>query len=101
MKNVIIKECKKYGYILYHSEKKDNCIYLNFKNDNVREELQFFSVEIDKDLERVTMAIIIDLGSWNEALESDLNDIQDIKENIGSWLSENNLKLVEEWLNEE
>ena len=94
MRNKIIKECKKYGYEL--DWEGDN--FYSFKNYNIREELQTFDVLIDYDLESVSMALIIDLGSWNEALESDLNNEEDVLENIGNWLSEENLKSIEEWL---
>ena len=70
MKQKIIEECKKYGYELNWEVNN----YLSFINRNVQEDLQMFGVQIDKELERVCMALIIDLGSWNEALESDLNN---------------------------
>lgn len=94
MKNKIIEECKKYGYLLDYEEDD----YLHFRNPTVREELQIFNVIIMEELELVSMAVIIDLGSWNEALESDLNNEKDIMKNIESWLSEKNLKSIEEWL---
>ena len=94
MKDKIIEECLKYGYYLFWEG--DN--FYSFRNDDVREELQVFDVLIDYDLESVSMALIIDLGSWNEALESDLNDEEDILNNIKNWLSEENLKSIEEWL---
>lgn len=97
MISTIIKECKKYNYEFEYAI--EDC--LHFKNKNVREELQIFHVLVDEDLERVAMAIIIDLGSWNEATEYDYNDIEDIKEGIASWLSEENLKEVEKWFLED
>lgn len=94
MKRKIIKECKKYGYLLDYKDGD----FLQFKNENVHEDLQIFQVEIDKELELVSMALIIDLGSWNEAIDSDLNNEKEIMENIKNWISEENLKLVLEWL---
>lgn len=94
LKKIIIEECKKYGYEL-NWEKDD---YLHFVNNNVREELSCFCVNIDEDLERVSMAILMDLGSWNDAIDSDINNIEDIKKNINLWLSEENLKEVEKYL---
>lgn len=94
LKKIIIEECKKYGYELSWEEND----YLHFVNNNVREELSCFCVNIDEDLERVSMAILMDLGSWNEATECDLNDLEDIKKNINLWLSEESLKEVEKYL---
>ena len=94
MKQKIIEECKKYGYYLFWEG--DN--FYSFRNDNVREELQVFDVLIDYELESVSMALIIDLGSWNEALESDLNNEEDIMNNIKNWLSEENLNSILKWL---
>ena len=97
MKNKIIEECKKYGYEL--NWEGDN--FYSFRNDNVREELQVFDVQIDYELESVTMAIIIDLGSWNiDSLECDLNNEEEVLKAIGNWLKPENLKSIEEWLNE-
>jgi hypothetical protein len=92
-KQIIIEECKKYGYEL--SWEEDD--YLHFVNNNVREELSCFCVRIYEELEYVSMALIIDLGSWNDAIDSDINDLEDIKYNIKSWLSEENLKEVEKY----
>lgn len=94
MISTIIKECKKHNYEFTYAN--DNV--LRFINENVREELQLFEVLVDEDLERVTMAVIMDLGSWNEATEHDYNDIEDIKEGIASWISKENLKEAEKWL---
>lgn len=93
LKQIIIEECKKYGYEL--SWEEDD--YLHFVNNNVREELSCFCVRIYEELEYVSMTLIIDLGSWNDAIDSDINDLEDIKNNIKSWLSEENLKEVEKY----
>lgn len=97
MISTIIKECKKYNYEFTYAN--DNV--LRFINENVREELQLFEVLVDEDLERVTMAVIMDLGSWNEATEHDYNNLEDIKNGIASWISKENLEEVEKWLEEE
>ena len=94
MKQLIINECKKYGYEFAYERNG----FLEFKNEKVIEELQLFQVEIDYDLEMVKMALIIDLGSWNEALESDLDNIEEILDNIKNWLCVENLNSIEEWL---
>lgn len=94
IKQIIIEECKKYGYGLSWEEED----YLHFVNNNVREELSCFCVRIYEDLEMVSMAIIIDLGSWNDAIDSNINDLEDIKNNIKNWLSEENLNSILEWL---
>lgn len=94
MISTIIKECKKYNYEFEYAI--ESC--LHFKNKNVREELQVFHVLVDEDLERVTMAVIMDLGSWNEATEHDYNDLEDVKNGIASWLSKENLEEAEKWL---
>ena len=93
LKKIIIEECKKYGYELNWEEND----YLHFVNNNVREELSCFYVNINEDLEKVSMAILIDLGSWNDAIDSDINNLEDIKKNINLWLSEENLKEVEKY----
>lgn len=95
LKKMIIEECKKYGYEYLFDQESDNCLI--FRNPNIREELDTFAVSIDKDLERVSMTILIYLGSWNDATESDLNDLEDIKKNINLWLSEKSLKEVEKY----
>ena len=56
-----------------------------------------FCGRIYEELEYVSMTLIIDLGSWNDAIDSDINDLEDIKNNIKSWLSEENLKEVEKY----
>lgn len=93
LKKMIIEECKKYGYELSWEEND----YLHFVNNNVREELSCFCVRIHEDLEYISMALIIDLGSWNDATESNINNIEDIKKDINLWLNEENLKEVEEY----
>lgn len=97
MISTIIKECKKYNYEFECAIEN----FLHFKNKNVREELQVFHVLVDEDLERVAMAIIMDLGSWNEATEHDYNNLEDIKNGIASWISKENLEEAEKWLEEE
>ena len=97
----IMEECRKYGYKLDRMSGSQERCDMWFRNKSVRDELQMFEVVIDKDIERVAMAIIMDLGSWNEATEYDYNDIEDIKEGISSWLSEENLKEVEKWFLED
>lgn len=94
MKEKIINECTKYGYKL---DKIEND-FMYFVNENQIEELQLFLVNIDYDLETVSMSLIVDLGSWNEATDSDLLDEEDIIKNIQNWLSEENIKEVEKWL---
>lgn len=96
MKQLIINECKKYGYEFAYERNG----FLEFKNEKVIEELQLFQVEIDYDLEMVKMALVIDLGSWNEATDSDINDLDDIRNNIANWLSVENLKEIQKWLGE-
>lgn len=95
LKKMIIEECKKYGYEYSFDQESDTCLI--FRNPNVREELNTFAVSINEDLEIVSMAILIGLGSWNDAIDSDINNIEDIKKNINLWLSEENLKEVEEY----
>lgn len=95
----IIEECAKYGYI-FSGEMERDCVH-HFVNANVREEINLFDVYIDKDFERVAMALIMDMSSWNEATEHDYNDIEDIKEGINSWISKENLEEAEKWLEEE
>lgn len=99
LKKMIIEECKKYGFEFSFTEERNKCLV--FRNTGIREELSTFAVIIDEDLERVSMAILIDLGSWNDATESDINDIDDIIENINLWLSEESLKEVEKYFLEE
>ena len=95
LKKMIIEECKKYGYEYLFDQESDGCLI--FRNPNVREELNTFAVSINEDLEIVSMAILIGLGSWNDAIDSDINNIEDIKKNINLWLSEENLKEVEKY----
>ena len=96
MKDLIIKQCKKHGYELIGNAGWVDC--LRFVNPNVRKELQVFDIVIDEDLESVKMAIIMDLGSWNEALDTDLNDTEEILKTIDLWISEESLKEVEKYL---
>lgn len=91
MKDKIINECAKYGYILEYQEED----LLSFRNPNVREELQLFHVRIYEELEMVSMALIIDMGSWSDSVDVDLNDEKEILKEIGLWISEQNLKEVE------
>lgn len=100
MKQKIIEECKKYGYELNdqfrESERKE---WLSFVNENVYEDLQLFQVLIDHYLEKATMALIVDMSSWEcEAIDSNLNNEEDVLENIKSWLNEDNLNSILEWL---
>lgn len=94
MKQKIIEECKKYGYELNWEENN----YLSFINRNAHKDLQVFDIQVDEELERVCMAIIIDLGSWNEAIEYDLNNEEEIMNGIKNWISEDNLNSILEWL---
>ena len=93
MKDKIIDECKKYGYELIWN---GNSI-LSFCNYYVREELKFFDVYFDYDLECVSMAIIMDSGSWSYATECSLHDEESIMNNIYLWISKENLKEVEKY----
>lgn len=90
-----MKNAKKYGYEYLFDQENDGCLI--FRNPNIREELDTFAVSVDEELERVSMTILIYLGSWNDATECDLNDLEDIKKNINLWLSEESLKKVEEY----
>ena len=98
IKDLIIKQCKKHGYELIGNAGWVDC--LRFVNSNVRKEFQVFDVVVDKDLESVRMAIIMDLGSWNEALDTDLNNTEEILKTIDLWISEESLKKLEEILEE-
>lgn len=97
MITTIIKECEKHNYEFTYAIGNT----LRFINKNVREELQLFEVLVDEDLERVAMAIIMDLGSWNEATEHDYNDLEDIKNGIASWISKENLAEAENYFLED
>ena len=97
MKEKIIEECKKYGYLLNYEEDD----YLHFRNTEVREELQTFAVRIMEELELVSMAVIIDLGSWNDATDADMNDEAEVLESIKLWLSPENLAEVEKYFLED
>lgn len=94
MKEFIVTECKKYDYFLDNEIIENDKIKLSFKNDNQIEELKQFNVIIDYALELVSMALIIDLDSWNYAIDSNINNINDIIENIHSWLCKENLEEV-------
>lgn len=102
LKQMIIEECKKYGYELLgeNNSLEKNEVWLFLFNENQVQELQVFDVRISKDLEMVSMALVIDLGSWNEATDSDINDLDDIRNNIANWLSVENLKEIQKWLGE-
>lgn len=99
MKNKIIEECKKYGYEFQYEYEENGLLV--FTNNNVIKDLQVFHVQVNEDLEMVSMALIVDLGSWNDAIDSDLNNEQSIMENIKCWLSEENRNLYLEWLESE
>ena len=99
MKEKIIEECKKYGYLLDYEEEENG--FLQFKNAEVREELQIFNVMIREELEYISMAIIIDLGSWNEATDADMNNMEEVSEQIKLWLSPENLAEVEKYFLED
>lgn len=99
MKNKIIKECKKYGYEFQYEYEENGLLV--FTNNNVIKDLQVFHVQVNEDLEMVSMAIITDLGSWNYAIDSDLDNETSIMENIKGWLSEENRNLYLEWLESE
>lgn len=95
----IIEECKKYGY--EHQETHDENNAMFFGNLNVREELNLFIVNIDQELEQVSMYLCIDMASFGEATDNNINDLEGIKENIRLWISEENLKEVEKHFLEE
>lgn len=97
IKQIIIEECKKYGYLLNYEEND----YLHFRNTEVREELQTFNVRIMEELELVSMAVIIDLGSWNDATDADMNNEAEVLEQIKLWLSPENLAEVEKYFLED
>lgn len=98
LKQIIIEECKKYGYEYLFDQESDDCLI--FRNPNVESELETFIVNIDQYLEEVSMYLSIDMASFGEAQESNINDLEDIKENISNWLNKNNLDLIREWLYE-
>lgn len=97
LRQTIIEECKKYGYELSYEEDD----YLHFVNNNVIEELNCFCVRINEDLEMVSMAIIIDHSSWNDATEADTNNTKEVIEQIKAWLSPENLAEVEAYFLED
>lgn len=103
LKQTIIEECAKYGYNFDgEGENKElEEIWLTFENPNECSELNSFVVIIDIGLEQVTMYLSIDMGSFNDAIDSDINNIEDIKENIRNWLCKENLNEVKKWLLEE
>lgn len=94
---LIIERCRQNGYKLDKMNGNSSRADFWFRNPDVREELQMFEVVVDKDLESVKMAIIIDLGSWNEALETDLNDVEEVLNQIDLWISKDSLKEVESY----
>jgi hypothetical protein len=96
LKQIIIEECKKYDYEYLFDQESDGCLI--FRNPNVESELETFIVNIDQYLEEVSMYLSIDMSSFGEAQESNINDLEDIKENIYNWLNKNNLDLIREWL---
>ena len=97
LKQIIIEECKKYGYEL--SWEEDD--YLHFVNNNVREEFNCFCVRIYEELNYVSMAIIMDLGSWNEATECELDNEEEIIKNIKIWLDYNLTEIEKSFLESE
>lgn len=97
----IMEHCRKHGYKLDRMSGSPERCDMWFRNKSIRDELQMFEVEVDEDLERVAMAIIMDLGSWNEATEHDYNNMEDILNGINSWISKENLEEAEKWLEEE
>lgn len=101
LKESIIEKCKEYGYLLDTTCCKDGKTTLNFKNDNVVPQLSLFIVEIDEDLERVQMVVMYDLGAWNDALEYDLNELEEVLKGVELWISPKYLKEVEKWFLEE
>lgn len=92
MKTNIINKCKEYGYEFI--DEIDNVLV--FQNKETIEELQIFHVLVDEVLERISMALMVDMGSWNEASDCDLNDIEEINYQIDSWLGEYNLSILKE-----
>lgn len=96
----IFERCKQHGYKLDSMKGDNSRADFWFRNPNVKEELQMFEVVVDKDLESVKMAIIMDLGSWNEALDTDSNNTEEILKTIDLWISEESLKKLEEMLEE-
>lgn len=93
----IIERCHQHNYFLIKMEGKDGKTIMMFENKNVRKELDTFIVDVDNDLERVTMVILMNLGSWNDAYECDLNDTEKVLEGIDMWISKEGLKEAEEW----
>ena len=101
LKENIIEKCKEYGYLLDTTCCKDGKTTFQFRNDNVAPQLSLFIVEIDEDLERVQMVVMHDLGAWNDALEYDLNELEEILKGIELWISPKYLKEVEKWFKED
>lgn len=96
----IFERCRQHGYNLDSMKGNNSRADFWFRNPNVKGQLQMFEVVIDKDLESVRMAIIMDLGSWNEAIDTDLNDTEEILKTIDLWISKESLKELEEMLEE-
>ena len=93
MKQKIIEECKKYGYELNYERNE----LLSFTNENVNEYLQIFHVRVYESINLVQMALMIDMGSWSEASDSDLDNEEEVLNNIRIWLNEDNLNSMLEW----
>lgn len=113
----IINECKKYHFELLGIDNDDETNQvLNFaidsdfaKENGLNENLDRFDVvvrEWDTDIYSVDMALIINLGSWNDAT----NETVDYSKKepykwldcgIYYWLSLDNLKAVNKWLEED
>ena len=97
LKESIIEKCKEYGYLLKDTSCKDGKTTLHFRNP----QLSLFIVEIDEDLERVQMVVMYDLGAWNDALEYELNELEEILKGIELWISPKYSKEVEKLFLEE
>ena len=97
LKESIIEKCKEYGYLLKDTSYKDGKTTLHFRNP----QLSLFIVEIDEDLERVQMVVMYDLGAWNDALEYELNELEEILKGIELWISPKYSKEVEKLFLEE
>ena len=93
MRKKIVEECAKYGY---EFEYEDGNL-LSFRNPNVREELQLFHVTVSEELDVVSMALIIDLSSWDNAINVDLDSEEEIYKTIELWISKENLSEVEKY----
>lgn len=95
LKQIIIEECKKYGYEYFNTDEYN---IMWFSNPTVKDELHLFNVEIDEDDEYVIMWLNTDDNScYSYATSCELNDEENILKNIESWISEENLKEVEKY----